>query len=194
MINLANTRIRRSNKDAENPYVMIRKATVEDERLTWEARGILAYVLAKPDDWYIHAQDLIRRGPAGKHKVYKAINELVEYGYFERIQIRVDGKIVRHEIIVHECPIIPEEAESVLAIESEIEPEKLLPNFQEVEKLEEERLFPDFQEVENQDVELLLPNFQEVEPLLPFTESEKSLPKSCLMSMIQNISKKRSIS
>lgn len=178
MINLTNTRIRRANKNAENPYVMIRKATVEDELLTWEARGILAYVLAKPDDWSIHAQDLIRRGPAGKHKIYKTINELVEYGYFERIQIRVNGKIARHEIIVHECPLVVEDAQPTLdveptitpeiklEIEPETEPEQLLPENQQIENIGVAVLLPDSQEVENQEVEPLLPDFLKVEPLL----------------------------
>lgn len=149
MINLEGTRIRRATKNADNPYVMIRKATMEDERLSWEARGILGYVLSKPDDWSINVQDLIRRGPAGKHKIYKTINELIDYGYFERVQIRVDGKIVRYEYIVHECPIQVQDSEP------ENQPEKLLPDFQETENLLSDFLLPDFQETENLEAENL---------------------------------------
>ena len=32
-------------------YVSISRFTLEDKRLSWEARGLHAFLLAKPDDW-----------------------------------------------------------------------------------------------------------------------------------------------
>src|SRR5258707_13097107 len=41
--------IRASRKN--QPYVMISRTTAQDSTLSWAARGVLAYLLSKPDDW-----------------------------------------------------------------------------------------------------------------------------------------------
>jgi len=38
-------------KHGRAPFVVIDRRVLEDERLTWAARGVLGYLLAKPDDW-----------------------------------------------------------------------------------------------------------------------------------------------
>ena len=45
-----------------------------DDRLTWEARGVMGYLLSKPDDWQVRFNDLVKRGPAGDHKVRRGID------------------------------------------------------------------------------------------------------------------------
>lgn len=55
-----------------------------DEKLTWEARGLLAYLFAKPDDWEIRVDDLIRSGPCKEEKLRRVLKELEEHGYAHR--------------------------------------------------------------------------------------------------------------
>lgn len=63
-----------------------------DERLSWEARGALGYLLSKPDGWEIKEKDLINKGPAKLHKVTRMIKELKRYGYIRRYRARrADG-------------------------------------------------------------------------------------------------------
>lgn len=56
-------------KHRHGPYVVIDRRVLEDKRLTWAARGILGYLLAKPNDWELRVEDLRRAAltPGGGH-------------------------------------------------------------------------------------------------------------------------------
>ena len=41
----------------QHAFVVIDRRTLEDERLSWAARGVIRYLLAKPDDWEIRVED-----------------------------------------------------------------------------------------------------------------------------------------
>lgn len=43
-------------------YVIVDQAAVEDTRLSWAARGLLTYLLPRPDDWKVLVDDLKKRG------------------------------------------------------------------------------------------------------------------------------------
>lgn len=97
--------IQRAPHDNKNPYVMIRKATIEDSSLSWEARGILAYLLAKPNDWKIQVSDLIRQSPGGRDKTYRILKELRDSGYVEYRENRNElGRVTETEYMVSEKP------------------------------------------------------------------------------------------
>jgi hypothetical protein len=96
--------IRRAKKDAANPYKAIRRATFEDSRLSWEARGLLGYLLVKPDDWKINVAHLMHQAPGGRDRVYRIINELIEHGYIQRNEVRANGKIAGYDYLVFEEP------------------------------------------------------------------------------------------
>lgn len=102
-----NKTIIRSPHDRENPYVMIRRAVPQDERLSWEARGIIAYLLSKPENWIIQANDL--RQNCGRDKVYSILKELTENGYLERVQYidEKSGQFDSFEYHLHETPLTP---------------------------------------------------------------------------------------
>lgn len=95
----------RTNK-RENPYVMIDKFGLNDERLSWKAKGLWAYLLSKPDDWQIYESELIKRAKDGRDSVRTALRELEKYGYISRRQTRnEDGSFGSMEYIVYERPI-----------------------------------------------------------------------------------------
>jgi hypothetical protein len=96
--------IRRSKKDSDNPYKSIRRATFEDNRLSFEARGVLGYILVKPDDWRINVTDLMKQGDMGRDKTYRILNELIETGYCERVELRDRGRIVGYDYLINEEP------------------------------------------------------------------------------------------
>jgi hypothetical protein len=73
-------------------YARIANSVFEDRRLSWEARGLLGYLLSKPDDWKVRLYDLIAQGPAGVHKIRRMLRELEEVGYLYRKRLRrADG-------------------------------------------------------------------------------------------------------
>lgn len=97
----------RSPKDRHNPYAQISRAPLEDARLTWAARGLLAYLLAKPDDWRINLEDLVAASPGGRDLAYRLIHELEAYGYIQRRTSRHHGRFTAVGYTVHEQPPLP---------------------------------------------------------------------------------------
>lgn len=81
----------RTSKNANNPYVMLDKRFLEDDRLSWRAKGILSYLLSKPDDWQTREVDLVKRSREGREAVRSAMRELEACGYMRREQKRSGG-------------------------------------------------------------------------------------------------------
>lgn len=108
-------------------FVMMDKTFLEDERLSFKAKGILAYLLSKPDDWKVIVGNLVNSSKDGKASVYAGLKELKECGYYEKVPIRNEQgtRIIRWESTVYEVPV------------------SLLTDFQEVEN----------QDIENQFIE-----------------------------------------
>ena len=101
--------IQRAPRDRGNPYRIINRHAMEDDRLTFEARGVLAYILVKPDDWEIQINDLRRAGNAGRDKIYRILNELIAFGYITRHTNRKpNGTIGDTVYFVYENPQVVE--------------------------------------------------------------------------------------
>lgn len=66
----------RVKKDADNPFVMMDKRPLEKDYLSWKAKGLLAYLLSRPDNWKIRMGDLVKRSTDGKHATRAALEEL----------------------------------------------------------------------------------------------------------------------
>ncbi|GEM_PF-1847306 len=90
-------------KDKENPYVMINKQFLNDERLSWKAKGILTYLLSMPDDWQIYENELVKHSKDGITSLKSGIKELIEFGYIIREQVRNEkGQFKGYEYYVYE--------------------------------------------------------------------------------------------
>lgn len=101
--------IRTSKKD--HPFALIDKTGLEDYNLTWDAKGILCYVLSKPDDWKVHIKELAQNSADGITVVRTAINELIQAGYITKKRI-FNSKtkcIEGFEYIFYESPQIKKE-------------------------------------------------------------------------------------
>ncbi len=63
-----------------------------DKRLSWEARGLMGYLLTKPDHWEVRSEALEKEGPAGSRKLKRMLAELRKGKYMNRIRLkRPDG-------------------------------------------------------------------------------------------------------
>lgn len=73
-------------------FVQVPSNTIRDKRLSFRARGILAYLLDMPDGWDVKSEHLASQGKEGREAVRTALNELAVCGYYrlERRQLR-DG-------------------------------------------------------------------------------------------------------
>lgn len=72
--------IRRGAPLNRNFYILD-KAISEDSRLSFEARGLLIFLLGKPDTWQVSIQHLVNESPAGKDKIARMLKELRTVGY-----------------------------------------------------------------------------------------------------------------
>ena len=87
-------------------FATMNKGFLEDARLSFKAKGILSYLLSKPDDWKVIVRDIVEHGKDGKSAVYAGLKELREAGYYEKKPIRNEegSRIVRWESTVYEVP------------------------------------------------------------------------------------------
>lgn len=92
-------------KDKNNPYVMMNKYALEDEKISWKAKGILAYLLSLPDDWKIYESELQNHAKDGKDSLAAGIKELEQAGYIKKSKIRnLKGQITGTNYEVYEVP------------------------------------------------------------------------------------------
>ena len=93
-------------KKRENPYAQIDKTAIYDARLSFKARGILCYLLSKPDNWKVDIDDLIRQSIDGRDSIYAGLKELRGTGYAELVNAFDDqGRLLGKEYIIHEVAI-----------------------------------------------------------------------------------------
>lgn len=87
-------------------FAVIDKTFLEDCRLSCKAKGILAYLLSKPNNWKATVGDIIKHCADGKSAVYAGLKELREYGYYEKVPVRNEAgtRILRWESTVYEVP------------------------------------------------------------------------------------------
>lgn len=99
----------RGPRPSGNFYVLDKRIS-EDRRLSWAARGLLVYLLGKPDHWQVSPAALVAEtaGSAkatGRDGIYSLLNELIEAGYMTRQQARsADGSMGPIRYTVSEEP------------------------------------------------------------------------------------------
>jgi DnaD/phage-associated family protein len=105
-------------KKRDKPYVILDKTGLQDKKLSWKAKGLLAYLISLPDDWVIHERELATHARDGRDSTRAALKELMDNCYVIRRQLRNDnegekGRFGQYETIVYEQPVnadeIPEE-------------------------------------------------------------------------------------
>ena len=74
----------RSNR--EHSYTIVSNKVYDKNQLSWQAMGLLGYLLTKPDNWQVMVAELVNvtkdtKKPTGPNGVYNIINELKEKGF-----------------------------------------------------------------------------------------------------------------
>lgn len=96
--------------ERKSQFYTLPNATIEDDRLSWEARGMLVYLLSKPDHWEVLVRDLINRTKnalgkrSGRDKVYAILKELRMAGYLCMTRQREGGEFTGVDYEVSETP------------------------------------------------------------------------------------------
>lgn len=88
----------------DQPYFMLARSVAQNTELSYEALGLLTYLLSKPGDWVVQPETLMRV-KSGRDKVYRLLRELIAAGHVEKRAHRGDHqRIAGIEYIVYEIP------------------------------------------------------------------------------------------
>ncbi len=86
----------RTYHNKENPYLLINKKALQDNKLSLRARGLWALCLSYPDDWKFYVKHLVKECKEGRVSIYNAIEELIDNNYAIKMNYyekSKDGKI-----------------------------------------------------------------------------------------------------
>ena len=93
-------------KRIPNNFVTMDKGFFEDSRLSYKAKGILGYLLTKPDNWEVRITDLKNHAKDGRDSIYAGLKELQDHGYYRKVQVRNDkGRLSHWECFICEVPM-----------------------------------------------------------------------------------------
>lgn len=87
-------------------YSTVYNKPFSNKALSWEARGLLAYLLTKPDDWIIMLGDLVKQGNSKIFKVRRMLKELEQAGHVTRECINAGGGKFKWETTIYENPTV----------------------------------------------------------------------------------------
>lgn len=68
-------------------FTAIPNTAVNDDRLSWKAKGIFLYLASKPDDWKFYMNEIKINATDGKTSLQNGIKELENNGYLKRTRM-----------------------------------------------------------------------------------------------------------
>jgi hypothetical protein len=84
--------IRRGHHSFDAQFTQIKNDWLRDSRLSFKARGLLAYIESHTPEWNISVHWLAAQNPEGKEAIRSAIAELELHGYLHREQENTGGR------------------------------------------------------------------------------------------------------
>jgi DnaD/phage-associated family protein len=85
-------------------FVVMDKTSLQDERLSWKAKGLHAYMLSLPNDWKFFDTELEKHAKDGRDSLKSAIKELKEFGYMKRNRKQNETGKFEWETLIFEQP------------------------------------------------------------------------------------------
>jgi hypothetical protein len=71
-------------RECNAAFVIVPNAVYDDERISIEAKGLLGYLLSRPDNWMVRHKQLQGVLRIGRERLERSIRELIAAGYIDR--------------------------------------------------------------------------------------------------------------
>lgn len=90
----------------EKNYTVLLNDGLRDQRLSFKARGLMAYMLSMPDDWKFYTKELVKHSDKdGRDSVRVGLKELEECGYLKRQKKRSEtGQFDSQDLLLVDTP------------------------------------------------------------------------------------------
>lgn len=88
-------------------FTVLPNEAIRDVRLSFKARGLLAFILSMPDHWATSSTALARMGPDGRDSVRAGLRELRDLGYVQLHKRQQPGGRWVTDVMVFETPQEP---------------------------------------------------------------------------------------
>ena len=117
-----------------NNYTIMSNHHLIDPELSFKAKGLMSYMLSRPDNWNFTIEGLAHQNKEGADAIARIIRELEERGYITRCRVRNQaGKFTDMEYKILECPLKKAaaertETENAVPVPEEPIPENPIPN------------------------------------------------------------------
>src|SRR5690242_5598776 len=85
-------------------FTVLPNPLLQDRRLSYTARGLLADLLSRPDGWREDGRQMADSSPQGRGAVRRALRELTEAGYYRVDKVRRPNGTVHSEAHVFDVP------------------------------------------------------------------------------------------
>ena len=86
-------------------YSTLPNKLINDEKLSGDGLAVLVYLLSKPADWKVNAQNIANRFGWGIKKVYNIMKHLIQIGYIAKDIQREQGKFAVTVYFVYDSPL-----------------------------------------------------------------------------------------
>lgn len=86
-------------------YTVIPNDVLKRPDISWQAKGLLSYLLSLPEDWVVYKEELNMHSSDGRHCTRSAFMELEEKGFILSVDVRNEkGHFKGRNYIVYEVP------------------------------------------------------------------------------------------
>lgn len=93
-------------KVKKSDFTVIDNNIFKNAKLTLKAKGMICTMLSLPDDWQFNEEGLAQLSNDSRSGIRNTLNELMEYGYLTRKQLKNDtGKFANMEYTIYEEPL-----------------------------------------------------------------------------------------
>lgn len=88
-------------------FTIVNNDYLQNQLLSFKAKGLLTYLLSLPNDWKIQVIDLMNRSKDGRDSVMSGLNELIEFNYCIRLRSRdKSGKFESYDYVVSDVRLL----------------------------------------------------------------------------------------